>query len=181
MTGPVSTRWQSPERDITLEFVEGRLVDVRIETGLVDPVHSHSLEEAMAEALNVALERHTREHLERLRAPDDDVRALVAERARSAAARYHGHRPTPPAPADIPRPESGVRISWDRGRITAVRISHELLAAGLAGPLGVALARAVNESEPADEVDPALLDQLDPDEVARDLARVAAEIRKEIR
>lgn len=176
MNQPVTTWWQNPTREISLEFSDGELVAVNIESGLIDPSRDDELETGLIAALNAALEQHTGDCLERVREPDP-LREQVERYAREAVAAAMPHT----LHTDSPRPESetpvsGITLGWGHGRITDVRISYDLLAAGRARAVGDALIRAVNTPGPSDSLDLELLDRLDATSVRRDLEHTAEAI-----
>lgn len=176
MNQPVTTWWQNPARDISLEFSDGELVAVNIESGLIDPSRDNELETGLIAALNAALEQHTSDCLEHIREPDP-LREQVERHAREAvtAAITHARHADPPRPDSEP-PVSDIMLTWGHGRITDVRISYDLLAAGRARAVGDALIQAVNTPDPTDSPDLELLNQLDATTIRRDLERTVEAI-----
>lgn len=174
MTEPISTRWQSTDRSISLEFVDGLLVAVEIDSGLIDPARDEELETALIRGLDAAIQRHTDDHLNQIRNLDP-VRERVEAFARGA--REAAALSSPPARAVAESPESGATITWRDGSIVDVRLSYDLLARGRMRPVGDALIAAMNEEpEGAPTLDLEVLNSLTEESVRRDLADVAAAI-----
>lgn len=174
MIEAVTTFYGTPDGQFRVELVDGLITTLRLPDRLVDPASAHELATQLVAVLDQAFAKHTQDWLAATADPDP-VHDAVARYAADAVAEAGRVAPAPAHPAErIELPDTDdIEVAWRHGAVAAIRFGHRRLMEG-AAELGRRVATLINRG-PARVLDPdvaALIDQLDPDEVRRDLERV---------
>ena len=174
MNEPVSTFHGTPDGQFRVELVDGLITTLRLPDRLVDPATADELATQLVAVLDEAFAKHTKDWLDATTEPDP-LHDSVAQFAADAVAEASRLAPAPAEPKErIQLPETDdIELAWRHGAVAAIRFGHRRLMEG-AAELGRRVATLINRG-PARVLDPdvaTLIDQLDPDEVRRDLERV---------